>query len=97
MCPIAMLGPARARCRPFQQVGGALGVALVGEMFFGSLATGFAAGNSQHAVFTDAASFALWYQVGSFLLVLLLVPFFKRGGGQGHGRGAPARHVPIEV
>ena len=93
----ALLAGGIGALQAFQQVGGALGVALVGEMFFGSLATGFAAGNAPHAVFTDAASFALWYQVASFLLVLLLVPFFKSGGGQGHGQGAPARHVPIEV
>ncbi|KFC70589.1 Drug resistance transporter, EmrB/QacA subfamily [Devosia sp. LC5] len=90
-------GAGSGALQAFQQVGGALGVALVGEMFFGSLASGFAAGNSQHAVFTDAASFALWYQVASFLLVLALVPFFKKGGGQGQGQGAPARHVPVEV
>lgn len=90
-------GAGSGALQAFQQVGGALGVALVGEMFFGSLATGFAAGNAQHAVFAGAASFALWYQVASFLLVLLLVPFFKKGGGQGQGQGAPARHVPVEV
>ncbi|KKC38059.1 MFS transporter [Devosia epidermidihirudinis] len=91
-------GAGSGALQAFQQVGGALGVALVGEMFFGTLSSGFAAGNAPHAAFADAASFALWYQVGSFLLVLLLVPFFKKGGeqGQGQGRGAPA-HVAIEV
>jgi len=90
-------GAGSGALQAFQQVGGALGVAVVGEMFFGSLANGFAAGGQPHGVFADAASFALWYQVASFLLVLLLVPFFKSGGNQGQGHGAPARPVPLEA
>ena len=88
-------GAGSGALQAFQQVGGALGIALVGEMFFGSVSAGFAAGNAPHAVFAEAASYALWYQVGSFLLVLLLVPFFKKGGGQ--RQGAPAQPMPIEA
>ncbi|MDB5621977.1 MAG: family efflux transporter permease subunit [Devosia sp.] len=88
-------GAGSGALQAFQQVGGALGIALVGEMFFGSLGTGLAAGNTPQSAFASAASFALWYQVASFLLVLLAVPLFKRGGGQ--GQGAPAQHVALEV
>lgn len=88
-------GAGSGALQAFQQVGGALGIALVGEMFFGTVASGFAVGNAPHAVFAEAASFALWYQVASFLLVLLLVPFFKKGGGR--PKGAPIQHVPIEA
>jgi MFS family permease len=94
-------GAGSGALQAFQQVGGALGIALVGEMFFGSLGTGLAAGNTPQSAFASAASFALWYQVASFLLVLLAVPLFKRGGGQGQGQGqgqgAPAQHVALEV
>ena len=51
-------------------------------MFFSTLAGELAAGTVPTSAFADAASFALWYQVASFLLVLVLVPLFKRGGGQ---------------
>jgi len=88
-------GAGSGALQAFQQVGGALGIALVGQMFFGTVATGFAAGNAPHAVFAEAASYALWYQVGSFLLVLLMVPFFKKGGGQ--RQGAPAQPIIVEA
>lgn len=86
-------GAGSGALQAFQQVGGALGVAIVGEMFFGSMATGFAAGNAPHAVFAESASFALFYQIGSFLLVLLMVPFFKKGGGQGHQTTVRPVHI----
>ena len=90
-------GSGSGALQAFQQVGGALGVAIVGEMFFGGVANGLANGASQHAAFAKAASFALWYQVASFALVLLLVPLFRGPkGGQAAGHGAP-QHMPIEV
>ncbi|KKB79431.1 MFS transporter [Devosia limi DSM 17137] len=88
-------GAGSGALQAFQQVGGALGIALVGQMFFGAVAAGFASGNAPHVVFAEAASYALWYQVGSFLLVLLMVPFFKKGGGQ--RQGAPAQPVIVEA
>lgn len=88
-------GAGSGALQAFQQVGGALGVAIVGEMFFGGLANALANGATPHAAFAGSASFALWYQVASFGLVLLLVPLFKRGKPQ--GQGAPAQPMPIEA
>lgn len=81
-------GAGSGSLQAFQQVGGALGVAIVGELFFGQLSQGFAAGSGQHAAFADAASLALWYVVVSFTIVLLLTPFFKRVIAPAHP-GAP--------
>ncbi len=70
-------GAGSGALQAFQQVGGALGIALIGEIFFTRLASGFAAGAGPHGAFADAAALALWYQVASFGLVMLLAYVFK--------------------
>lgn len=62
----------------FQRVGGVLGIAIIGELFFGKVGGMFATGAGPHAAFADAASLALWYVVASFSLVVLLTPLFRR-------------------
>jgi EmrB/QacA subfamily drug resistance transporter len=71
-------GAGSGALQAFQQVGGALGVAFIGEIFFGNLGRALAAGAPQHAAFASAASLALWYVVGSFALVFLAARFFRR-------------------
>lgn len=88
-------GAGSGALQAFQQVGGALGVAIIGEIFFTNLGNGFAAGSGQHAAFAGASSLALWYVVASFSLVLLLSPFFK--GPRGQGRDTQARPVFVEA
>ena len=73
-------GAGSGALQAFQQVGGALGVALVGQIFFSQLAGNFAAGNGPQAAFGDAAALAMWYQVVSFGLVLALAFVFKGSG-----------------
>jgi EmrB/QacA subfamily drug resistance transporter len=87
-------GAGSGSLQAFQQVGGALGVALIGELFFTSLANDFATGSGPHAAFANSAAHALWYQVISFGLVLVLAFFFK---GPKLGATAPVQHVPIEA
>lgn len=89
-------GAGSGALQAFQQVGGALGVAIIGEIFFSNLGSSFAAGGTPHAAFSSASALALWYVVGSFALVLLLAPFFKGPkGGQEHG--APVQPVLVEA
>jgi EmrB/QacA subfamily drug resistance transporter len=71
-------GAGSGALQAFQQVGGALGVAFIGELFFSNLGNALAAGSPQHAAFASAASLALWYVVGSFAVVLVAARFFKR-------------------
>lgn len=88
-------GAGSGSLQAFQQVGGALGVALVGELFFTTLGRGMAAGSTPHAAFANAAAFALWYQIAAFALVLILAFFFKapkRPMGF-----APPQHVAVEA
>ncbi|SMQ73047.1 drug resistance transporter, EmrB/QacA subfamily [Devosia lucknowensis] len=88
-------GAGSGALQAFQQVGGALGIALVGEIFFTHLGSAFASGSGPHAAFADATALALWYQVISFGLVMLLAFFFKGSGGQPQGR--PAAPIPVEA
>jgi MFS family permease len=94
-------GSASGALQAFQQVGGSVGVALVGEIFFtslGDIAGLFKAGPSAvHAAFASSAALASWYQIGTFSLVVLLVWFLKaRGPTQGYG-SAPAQAAPPQV
>jgi EmrB/QacA subfamily drug resistance transporter len=89
-------GAGSGALQAFQQVGGALGVAIIGQIFFSDLGNGFASGGTPHAAFAGASSLALWYVVGSFALVLLLSPLFK-GPKAGPGRGVPVQPVLVEA
>ena len=83
-------GAGSGALQAFQQVGGALGVAFIGQIFFSTLRNAFAAGSAPHAAFASAASLALWYVVGSFALVLVFARFFKRPAKvEGHPPGQP--------
>src|SRR5690606_2494804 len=68
-------GSGAGALQTFQQIGGALGIALVGELFFASLQAAQDSGTASHAAFVDAIGNALWYQIGAYALVALLVPF----------------------
>ncbi|KRA97747.1 MFS transporter [Devosia sp. Root685] len=88
-------GAGSGALQAFQQVGGALGVAIIGELFFGRLGTSLGGGVAPHAAFAEAGSLALWYQVISFGLVFFLAFLFKAPSPKKQG-GAP-QHVAIEV
>lgn len=89
-------GSASGALQAFQQVGGALGVALVGQIFFSNLETAFATGSAPHPAFAGAASTAMYYQIASFALVLVLVPFLKVVKHKPQ-QAAPASAPPIPV
>ncbi|WP_082461008.1 DHA2 family efflux MFS transporter permease subunit [Devosia sp. Leaf64] len=89
-------GAGSGALQAFQQVGGALGVAIIGEIFFTHLGNSMATGSAPHAAFADSTALALWYQVISFGLVLLLAFAFKRPAARAPG-GAPQQHIAIEV
>lgn len=77
-----------------QQVGGAVGVALIGQIFFSMLegARDWGA-TSMHEAFAVSAATATWYQICSFGLVFLLVFLIRSRGAGGQG-GAPAVAPP---
>lgn len=70
-------GAGSGALQAFQQIGGAVGVALVGEIFFTQLTGNFGAGSGPRAAFASSTSLALIYQIVSFGAVVLLVPFIR--------------------
>jgi len=94
-------GAAAGSLQAFQQVGGSIGVALVGQIFFASLGDVgglFRAGPAAvHAAFANAAASATWYQIVSFALVAGLI-FLLRPRGPVAGRSdVPARGTPVAL
>jgi EmrB/QacA subfamily drug resistance transporter len=89
-------GAGSGALQAFQQIGGAVGVALVGEIFFGLLAENFAAGQSPQMAFSHAAAPAIIYQIVSFGLVVVLVPFLKVKRPDGAPQQQPATPVMAE-
>ncbi len=87
-------GAGSGALQAFQQVGGALGVALVGQIFFARLAGNFATGGTPQSAFADATALALWYQVITFGLVMALAFVFKPSSPQ---QNRPAAPVVVEA
>jgi hypothetical protein len=81
-------GSGSGALQSIQQIGGALGVALVGEIFFASLAKSFAAGAAPHAAFVGAAKNAMIYEIAAFALMAAMVPLLKPAAPG--SRSAPA-------
>jgi hypothetical protein len=59
------------------QVGSAAGVAAVGVVFFGALASQTGEAGSRQA-YVAATENALWYEIGVYTLTFLLVPLLPR-------------------
>ncbi len=92
-------GAGAGSLQAFQQVGGAIGVALIGQIFFSLLegARDWGA-TSVHEAFTVSASTATYYQIAAFGAVFLLVFLIRGRGASGQGSApAPAQPIPMEA
>ncbi len=93
--PARDAGAGAGSLQAFQQVGGAVGVALIGQIFFSMLEGAREWGaTSVHEAFAASAATATWYQIGSFGLVFLLV-FLLRCKGTDQGQGARVTPPPM--
>ena len=79
-------GSASGALQSFQQVGGALGLAIMGELFFGTLRAGLPGALDPVAVYSDALNAALVFSVISFGSVALLVWKLPMAAAQGDTR-----------
>lgn len=85
-------GSGSGALQAFQQMGGAIGLALIGQVFFSILAAGGQPGPDR---FVAAAGSAMIYDVAVFSAVVILTLWLKTGGNMpGHSRRSPA---PIEA
>jgi EmrB/QacA subfamily drug resistance transporter len=84
--PRADTGAASGGLQAFQQMGGALGVAVMGELFFGRVASGMGAGGAAHEVFAAAFVQAILYNTLAFLMLAVLVWALPRPA-------APVQHL----
>ncbi|MEQ1899394.1 MAG: DHA2 family efflux MFS transporter permease subunit [Devosia sp.] len=93
-------GAGSGALQAFQQVGGAIGVALIGEIFFstlGPIPAVFMQGPAAvHVAFSNAAATATYYLVATFGLVLLMAFLLKARGTPGRG-SAPVHAAPPPV
>jgi EmrB/QacA subfamily drug resistance transporter len=99
--PARDAGAAAGSLQAFQQVGGSIGVALVGQIFFASLGdvgTLFRTGPAAvHAAFASSAATATWYQIVSFALVIVLVFLLRPRAPQPQRMPAPGTPVALEA
>ncbi|PYE85429.1 MFS transporter [Pseudoroseicyclus aestuarii] len=89
----ANTGSASGALQAFQQVGAALGIAVMGELFFSTvMRLAPQGGGEAPAAYSDALSAALWYNSMVFLALALLVWRLPRPDLGGTARpGAPAQ------
>ena len=88
--PMADTGAASGGLQAFQQMGGAVGVAIMGEMFFATLGPALASATPPHQAYGSALSYAVVYGVFSFGIIAALVWLMPR-------LSATAQPSPIPV
>lgn len=75
--PAGDSGSGSGALQAFQQMGGAIGVAMMGQIFFATLT---ASGRPEHADFIAAVGEAMIYNIIAFLLVVVLSAFMSTPG-----------------
>lgn len=91
-------GSASGALQAFQQVGSALGVALVGQIFFSWLEHAQEWGaTSKATAFVNAGVNAMTYEIAVFVVVAVLVLFLKPLPKSEMGYGKPAEPVVVET
>lgn len=90
-------GSGSGALQAFQQIGGALGLALVGQIFFSRLQAGFQAGHAPLDVFAHAMTGALVYNMVAFMMIAVMIRLLPKPAGAPPGREemqpAPAPEV----
>jgi EmrB/QacA subfamily drug resistance transporter len=85
-------GSGAGALQSFQQIGSAIGIAVVGQIFFSSLAGRLTGEASRHAAYVVSLEAALLYEVLAFLIVAGLVLFLKAPPSGTQSGGPHAAH-----
>jgi EmrB/QacA subfamily drug resistance transporter len=89
--PVKDAGSGSGALQAIQQAGGALGVAIVSEIYFGRLIDAFGAGAAPAAAFGTAMTTAILYNLGCYVIVALMTFTLRRPHFvPSHGVAAPA-------
>jgi EmrB/QacA subfamily drug resistance transporter len=91
--PVKDAGSGSGALQAIQQSGGALGVAIVSEIFFRTLAAQFAAGAQQIEAFRASLMTAVIYNLVAYVFVIVCVLALKNPPRTGMPGGAPAAPV----
>ncbi|RST87506.1 MFS transporter [Aquibium carbonis] len=87
-------GSGSGALQSFQQIGGAIGIAITGQIFFSSLAARLGAGIPAGQAYVDSMGNALVFEILAFVAVILLLLFLKPAPAQGvHGGARPVQPV----
>ena len=78
-------GSGSGALQSFQQVGGALGVALMGQLFFSKLALGMQTGLPAHAAYGEGLLRALYFNTAGFVLIAIMVRLLPKPGAARQG------------
>ncbi|MEO8221147.1 MAG: MFS transporter [Specibacter sp.] len=89
--PTKFAGSASGLFNTTSQLAGALGVAIIGTIFFNSLESSTA--TSQSAVFIDGFSFTMWWMAGGMVLASIAATFLPRWASETD----PALEPPAEL
>lgn len=90
--PVKDAGSGSGALQAIQQAGGALGVAIVSEIFFRALAARLSAGVAANEAYRDSLMTAVIYNLGAYVVVFACVFLLKapqRAPGAQAGRPAP--------
>jgi hypothetical protein len=85
-------GSGSGALQAIQQVGSALGIAIVSQIFFADLAKSVAAGSANHAAYIQALATGLFYNFGGYALVLVAVLMMRAHSGP----AVQERPLPVE-
>ncbi len=90
-------GAGSGALQSLQQVGGALGIAITGQIFFSTLAGRFQTGSAPHPAFVAGLGQALIYEIAAFAVVAAMVFLLTkpRVGAAGHGHPQAAQKPPV--
>lgn len=86
-------GSGSGALQAFQQIGGAFGVAIVGQAFFASLFVAAAGAKPDHPDYVHAMSNAMIYEAAAFLAVGVLV-LFLHGQARVRGKDTGSEQAP---
>ena len=86
-------GSASGGLQAFQQMGGAFGVAIMGQIFFSTLTREMATGGNPHLAYATALTHAVFYNMLVFAVLAALVWLLPKPAGGAMPHAAP----PVEV